>query len=160
MNNITNRLPDTLYAQHLPHIATRHPHMAKLGNEIAAFELRQAALMGVVDNLASANFPMLTEDEWVLILNALNSDDVDNFLYNLDCVTRDAGINVIASCVYDDSGNVPSRIGQLTQLETFSCCLVAQRFWGSAEASKPTSFAEILAEISGRSSSVVFLSEH
>lgn len=160
MNVNLKVLPDTLHAQFLPHIAERHSHLANLGNEIASYELRQTALMGIMESLATTNFPMLTEYEWVHILNALNFDEIDSLLFNLDRVAGNARVNVIASVVDDDAGDVTSRIEQLTQMETFSCCIVAQRFWGQVYAGTENSIAEILAEISGLQECDVFISEH
>lgn len=160
MNVTLESLPDTLHAQFLSQIAAPNSHMVNLGNEIAAYEFRQTALMGIMESLATTNFPMLSEYEWVHILNALNFNEIDSLLFNLDQVARNARVNVIASFVDDDAGDVTSRIEQLTQMETFSCCIVAQRFWGQVYAGRENSIAKILAEISGLQECDVFISEH
>ena len=159
MNNIMLRPSDILNADRLQETAARLPHMLGLGHEIAAHGPRQAALMGILENLVHVNFPMLTEEEWRLIFNALKSCDVDNFLFNLDRMTLDTDAKEIATLVFDHAGYVPRRIGQLTQMESFSCCFVAHRFGELVDYTKPINIAEILAEITGRSVCCVLLSE-
>lgn len=146
-----------MYREQLEHTAHIDERMARIGEEIAASDLRQATLMSVLHNIAAQHFPMLTEEEWSIILGVAILSSVDEFLLAAHNITSEPNVNLLATIIHEDgSHSIPERIANLTPMQEFTCLIAAKYFW-TKDGNDSRSITEDLALISGLSVDEVFL---
>lgn len=132
--------------------------MERIGASISALDQQQATLIKVLQHNAVEHFPMLTEAEWLMILNVTNFNRVDEFLINIHRVMDRPVLSLATMILNDGSHSVPQRIENLTTSQELACLFSAMYFW-TKDTKDTKTIEEVLAIISRRRVEDVFLTE-
>lgn len=122
------------------------------------------SILRTARNLAMANFPLLTQEEWVLLLNCTDywSRSDRDMVLSIATHPRERSFLISELSFYlgenEGNGLDLTRLRNIGPNETHSILLVSEHFWMNTSES-PLDLREILSRVSGRPKECVFFDD-